>query len=81
MKNFQVWLFGVLHASPVSRRRYVSELESMTNNLGPPAFVAVEAAPGLFRNVVLDQRSQFRKLASQDSMFNVQERVKSSLGS
>ena len=65
----KLFLFGVMHASPVCRDRYLSRLRTIFLDQGTPAFVAVEAAPRLFRETILPQRTEFRDLAMADSQF------------
>lgn len=62
-------LFGVLHGSPISRNRYRSRIADMFCDNGPPSFLAVEAAPRLFRDVILPQRAEFRAHAMADTEF------------
>lgn len=65
----KLFLFGVMHGSPICRGRYLSRIADMLRDNGPPTFIAVEAAPGLFHDVVLPQRGKFRDLAMADTEF------------
>ena len=62
-------LFGVLHGSPICRSRYLSRIADLFRDNGPPSFLAVEAAPRLFRDIFLPQREKFRTLAMADTEF------------
>jgi hypothetical protein len=65
----KLFIFGVYHSSPICRARYVSRVGALFHGSGPAAFVAVEAAPGLFRSTILPQRERFRDLAMADTTF------------
>lgn len=65
----KLFLCGVMHASPICRDLYQSRLGIMLRDQGAPAFIAVEAAPHLFRETVMSQRTVFRDLAMADSQF------------
>ena len=66
-----IFLFGVMHASPICRSRYLSRLHTIFLDQGVPSFIAVEAAPHLFRETILPQRIRFRDLATVDSQFTI----------
>ena len=65
----ELYLFGVMHASPICRNRYVLNLDKIFRDNGAPAFVAVEASQRLFQEIIESQRAQFRDLATADEQF------------
>lgn len=58
----KLYVFGGIHDNPLHRRRLKRWLECLHNQLGPPAFVAVEANRVLFQAVIKHQRLKFVNL-------------------
>ena len=62
-------MFGVLHASPICRNRYRSEITRLFRDSGQPSFLAVESGPRLYHDFFLPQRDEFHALALNDPKF------------
>ena len=62
----ELYVFGGFHDNPLHRERLTKWLEWLSDNIGSPEFIAVEANRILFQAVIKNQRLKFVDLAIND---------------